>query len=402
MSLSFHWSRGLRTLGVMVSACALAAGIVVAPVVPVAPAQAEDHKITAADEAYFSRYSLASLHAQGYTGEGVIIAVIDGHVDTSIPELQGADIQDKTPCTVNTDQDSNDHATYIAQFLVAPDFGVAPGATIYSYAQAGVTREAGSDCSLGNNPHGLADQSTLIEQALNDGANIISISTTFARSDTESLRWAVARAVVQGVPIVVSMGNDGERNPDDALGTWGGVIGAGALETDGRYADYSNWGDGVSLVAVGKGVARQASTKRIFTVAGTSFSAPLIAGVLALAWAGFGSDITADQILQALAATASGSGGQWNERTGYGEVDPVAFLASDPTQYRDANPFEDKGGNPVVTFDDFEDYAAGVADPRFMFNDDEYVYRGVDEWVLNSDAYGYPAHLGTSPRYHAD
>lgn len=402
MSLSFHWSRGLRTLGVMVSACALAAGIVVAPVVPVAPAQAEDHKITAADEAYFSRYSLASLHAQGYTGEGVIIAVIDGHVDTSIPELQGADIQDKTPCTVNPDQDSNDHATYIAQFLVAPDFGVAPGATIYSYAQAGVTREAGSDCSLGNNPHGLADQSTLIEQALNDGANIVSISTTFARSDTESLRWAVARAVVQGVPIVVSMGNDGERNPDDALGTWGGVIGAGALETDGRYADYSNWGDGVSLVAVGKGVARQASTKRIFTVAGTSFSAPLIAGVLALAWAGFGSDITADQILQALAATASGSGGQWNERTGYGEVDPVAFLASDPTQYRDANPFEDKGGNPVVTFDDFEDYAAGVADPRFMFNDDEYVYRGVDEWVLNSDAYGYPAHLGTSPRYHAD
>ena len=402
MSLSFHWSRGLRTLGVMVSACALAAGIVVAPIVPVAPARAEDHKITAADEAYFSRYSLASLHAQGYTGEGVIIAVIDGYIDTSIPELQGADIQDKTPCTVNPDQDSNDHATYIAQFLVAPDFGVAPGATIYSYAQAGVTREAGSDCSLGNNPHGLADQSTLIEQALNDGANIISISTTFARSDTESLRWAVARAVVQGVPIVVSMGNDGERNPDDALGTWGGVIGAGALETDGRYADYSNWGDGVSLVAVGKGVARQASTKRIFTVAGTSFSAPLIAGVLALAWAGFGSDITADQILQALAATASGSGGQWNERTGYGEVDPVAFLASDPTQYRDANPFEDKGGNPVVTFDDFEDYAAGVADPRFMFNDDEYVYRGVDEWVLNSDAYGYPAHLGTSPRYHAD
>lgn len=402
MSLSFHWSRGLRTLGVMVSACALAAGIVVAPVVPVAPARAVDHKITAADEAYYSRYSLASLHAQGYTGEGVIIAVIDGHVDTSIPELQGADIQDKTPCTVNTDQDSNDHATYIAQFLVAPDFGVAPGATIYSYAQAGVTREAGSDCSLGSNPHALADQPSLIEQALNDGANIISISTTFSRSDTESLRWAVARAVVQGVPIVVSMGNDGERNPDDILGPWGGVIGAGALETDGRYADYSNWGDGVSLVAVGEGVARRASTNSIYTVAGTSFSAPLIAGVLALAWAGFDSDITADQILQALAATASGSGGQWNERTGYGEVDPVAFLASDPTQYRDANPFEDKGGNPVVTFDNCEDYADGVADPRFIYNDDEYVYRGVDEGVLNSDAYGYPAHLGTSPRYHAD
>lgn len=402
MSLSFHWSRGLRTLGVMASACALAAGIVVAPVVPVAPAHAVDHQITAADEAYYSRYSLASLHAQGYTGEGVIIAVIDGYIDTSIPELAGADIQDKTPCTVQTDQETNDHATYIAQFLVAPDFGVAPGATIYSYAQAGLKRDAGSDCSLGSNPHALADQAGLIEQALNDGANIISISTSFARGDAESLRWAVARAVVRGVPVVVSMGNEGQRNPDDVLATWGGVIGAGALETDGRYADYSNWGDGVSLVAVGEGVARRASTNSIYTVAGTSFSAPLIAGVLALAWAGFGSDITSDQILQALAATASGSGGQWNERTGYGEVDPVALLASDPTQYRDANPFEDKDGDLVVTFDNFEDYAAGVADPRFMFNDDEYVYRGVDEWVLNSDAYGYPAHLGTSPRYHAD
>lgn len=402
MSLSFHWSRGLRTLGVMASACALAAGIVVAPVVPVAPAHAVDHQITAADEAYYSRYSLASLHAQGYTGEGVIIAVIDGYIDTSIPELAGADIQDKTPCTVQTDQETNDHATYIAQFLVAPDFGVAPGATIYSYAQAGLKRDAGSDCSLGSNSHALADQAGLIEQALNDGANIISISTSFARSDAESLRWAVARAVVRGVPVVVSMGNEGQRNPDDVLGTWGGVIGAGALETDGRYADYSNWGDGVSLVAVGEGVARRASTKSIYTVAGTSFSAPLIAGVLALAWAGFGSDITSDQILQALAATASGSGGQWNERTGYGEVDPVALLASDPTQYRDANPFEDKGGDLVVTFDNFEDYAAGVVDPRAIFNDDEYVYRGFDERVVNSDAYGYPAHLGTSPRYHAD
>lgn len=402
MSLSFHWSRGLRTLGVMASACALAAGIVVAPVVPVAPAHAVDHKITAADEAYYSRYSLASLHAQGYTGEGVIIAVIDGYIDTSIPELAGADIQDKTPCTVQTDQETNDHATYIAQFLVAPDFGVAPGATIYSYAQAGLKRDAGSDCSLGSNSHALADQAGLIEQALNDGANIISISTSFARSDVESLRWAVARAVVRGVPVVVSMGNEGQRNPDDVLGTWGGVIGAGALETDGRYADYSNWGDGVSLVAVGEGVARRASTNSIYTVAGTSFSAPLIAGVLALAWAGFGSDITSDQILQALAATASGSGGQWNERTGYGEVDPVALLASDPTQYRDANPFEDKGGDLVVTFDNFEDYAAGVVDPRAIFNDDEYVYRGIDERVVNSDAYGYPAHLGTSPRYHAD
>ena len=93
MSLSFHWSRGLRTLGVMVSACALALTAVLSPVAPTAPAEAVDRKVTAADEAYYSRYNLDALRAQGYTGEGVIIAVIDGRIDTSIPELQGASIE---------------------------------------------------------------------------------------------------------------------------------------------------------------------------------------------------------------------------------------------------------------------------------------------------------------------
>ena len=54
------------------------------------------------------------------------IAVIDGRIDTSIPELQGADIQDMTACTIQTNADSDDHATFIAQLLVAPDFGVGP------------------------------------------------------------------------------------------------------------------------------------------------------------------------------------------------------------------------------------------------------------------------------------
>ena len=389
----------LRALCVTVSACLLAVGTLVAP----APAaHADSHKVQASDEAYYSRYSLADLHARGYRGDGVIIAVIDSHIDASIPELQGADIVDKTPCEVTNEAESDDHATEVAQILVAPDFGVAPGATIYNYAYADDWGDVDSDCALGSNSAALARKPSLIEQALNDGVNIIVITSSYNEADEESLRWAVSRAVAAGVPVVVSMGNHGEYNASDTMGPFAGVIGSAALATDGTFADYSNWGDGVSLVAVGEGVARRASTNSIYTVAGTSFSAPLIAGVLALAWAGFGSDITADQILQALAATASGSGGQWNERTGYGEVDPVAFLASDPTQYRDANPFEDKGGNPVVTFNDFEDYAAGVADPRFIYNDDEYVYRGVDEGVLNSDAYGYPAHLGTSPRYRAD
>ena len=380
-----------------VSACLLAVGTLVAP----APAaHADSHKVQASDEAYYSRYSLADLHARGYRGDGVIIAVIDSHIDASIPELRGADIQDKTPCKVTNDAESDDHATEVAQILVAPDFGVAPGATIYNYAYADDWGDVDSDCALGSNSAALARKPSLIEQALNDGVNIIVITSSYNEADEESLRWAVSRAVAAGVPVVVSMGNHGEYNASDTMGPFAGVIGSAALATDGTFADYSNWGDGVSIAAVGQFYAREASTNQLKTVEGTSFATPLIAGVLALAWDGFDGDVPSGQILQALAATARGSGGRWNDRTGFGEIDPVAFLASDPTQYPDENPFEDKGDDPVLTSDDIDDYVDGLVDPEDIYNDNEYVYRGIDERVVDSGAYGFPAHLGTSPRYH--
>lgn len=390
-------SRGPRALCVTVSACLLAVGTLVAP----APAaHAHSHKVQASDEAYYSCYSLAYLHARGYRGDGVIIAVIDSHIDASIPELRGTDIQDKTPCKVTNDAESDDHATEVAQILVAPDFGVAPGATIYNYAYADDWGDVDSDCALGSNSAAMARKPSLIEQALNDGANIIVITSSYNEADEESLRWAVSRAIAAGVPVVVSMGNDGQYNASDTMGPFAGAIGSAALATDGKYADYSNWGDGVSIAAVGQFYAREASTNQLKTVEGTSFSTPLIAGVLALAWDGFDGDVPSGQILQALAATARGSGGQWNDRTGFGEIDPVAFLASDPTQYPDENPFEDKGNDPVLTSDDIDDYVDGLVDPEDIYNDNEYVYRGIDERVVDSGAYGFPAHLGTSPRYH--
>ena len=397
MMRSVGRSRSLRALCVTVSACLLAVGTLVAP----APAaHADSHKVQASDEAYYSRYSLADLHARGYRGDGVIIAVIDSHIDASIPELQGADIVDKTPCEVTNEAESDDHATEVAQILVAPDFGVAPGATIYNYAYADDWGDVDSDCALGSNSAALARKPSLIEQALNDGANIIVITSSYNEADEESLRWAVSRAVAAGVPVVVSMGNDGQYNASDTMGPFAGAIGSAALATDGKYADYSNWGDGVSIAAVGQFYAREASTNQLKTVEGTSFATPLIAGVLALAWDGFDGDVPSGQILQALAATARGSGGQWNDRTGFGEIDPVAFLASDPTQYPDENPFEDKGNDPVLTSDDIDDYVDGLVDPEDIYNDNEYVYRGIDERVVDSGAYGFPAHLGTSPRYH--
>ena len=113
-----------------------------------------------------------------------------------------------TPCTVQSDSSNDDHATSIAQLLVAPDFGIAPGATIYNYASVPNINDAGSDCALGSRASVLGDHSGLIEEALNDGAGIIVISSNIFSRDRESLKWAVSRAVVEGVPVIVSMGKE--------------------------------------------------------------------------------------------------------------------------------------------------------------------------------------------------
>ena len=402
MMQSIGRSRGLRALSVLASACALALTAVLSPVAPAAPAEAVDRKVRVSDEAYYTRYNLDALHAQGYTGDGVTIAVIDGRIDTSIPELQGADIVDKSTCDVPVDAESDEHATYIAQLLVAPDFGIAPKATIYNYALILDPQKSSDDCSLGwTHPAGRATTEYLIQQAINDGADIIAISSSYSKTENQGMRWAISRAALSGVPIVVGVGNERTRNPDDSLGMWGGVIGVSALDKDGNFADYSNYGEGVTLSAVGVVVGRSTLDNQLKEARGTSFAGPMVAGFLALAWQRFGySGVSARQILQAMVATAWGTNGQWNERTGYGEINPAALLAVDPSQYPEENPLLEKGSRFAFHEDDLYDYYYGLANPREVLNDNGYVYRGVDEESALSEGQGYEVHLGTSPLYH--
>ena len=402
MMRSIGRSRGLRALSVLASACALALTAVLSPVAPAAPAEAVDRRVRVSDEEYYSRYNLEALHAQGYTGEGVIIAVIDGRIDTSIPELQGADIVEKSPCEVLPDESSDEHATFIAQLLVSPDFGIAPKATIYNYTVVLDAQKSTDDCALGwSRPGARARLDYLIEQALNDGADIIAISSTYGRDQSQGMRWAISRAALSGVPIVAGAGNDRTRDPGNSLGMWGGVIGVSALDTSGNFADYSNYGEGVTVSAVGVLVGRSTVDNQLKEVRGTSFAGPMVAGFLALAWQRFsGGEVSVNQVLQAVLATAWGTNGQWNEYTGYGEINPAALLAADPSQYPEENPLLGKGSRFAFHEDDLYDYYYGLANPRDVLNDDWYVYRGVDEEAALSEGQGYEVHLGTSPLYH--
>ena len=339
-------------------------------VVPAAPASA-DTTITANEQTFYGYYRLDAIHSSGYTGEGVTIALIDGPVNTQIPELAGARIQSYSPCAVGSQDKYWDHGTVIAQVISSPQFGVAPGANLRAYTKSFEGDTTGSDCAIGQWGRGYSDLALLIEDALNDGVDVITTSSSYP-SDYEGMRWALARAIAAKVPVVACTGNDSTRNSTEWLPAWGGVVGVGAIETNGRPSDYQNWGRPLSTVALARPLARSGVSQERGEWWGTSFATPVVASSLALSMQRW-PRATGNQIMQGLARTGvGGNGGEWNQYTGYGALDIYAMLTTNPTSFPDENPFMDKGTNTVPSRQDVQDYIDGVVDPRVVMNDNSY------------------------------
>ena len=377
-----------RNCVAVVAVGALAVGMVS---IPAAPANAAD-TITAADQPYFAYYGLDRARAKGYTGEGVTIAMIDGKVDTSVPELAGADITVKIPCTINSTPVVENHGTGVASVLVSSAYGIAPNATLLAYqmnlgANGGTP---GQDCLDSGNAV-RSEGVWLFNQAMNDGAQIINLSAS-SEDGSDSMKWTVARAMSSGVIIVAAAGNDSSNNDALSMSKWSGVVGVTAISTDGARQDYSSWIGGPVMF-------RNLQTGASDSVFGTSVASPIVAGVLALAkqrWP----QATSNQLLQLLVKTGLNPDHGWNKYTGFGGIDPGAMLNTDPSQFPDENPLAQKQGGSSPTPEEVQQYADGLVDPTEIVNDSSYTYRGLDESKLKDGLNVYPTHLGTSPRYH--
>ena len=385
--------RVARALTTAASALALAVGaLTLAP----APAHAADPITT---QEYFSYYHLDAARQKGYTGKGVTIALIDGPVDTSAPELAGANITDKSRCTIEDSPAGIRHGTDMATFLVSPYTGVAPDATLYSYQFSNADSVSSGTCVSG----GLRTNTMgpLINQAIDDGAQIISISQGTPERDSE-LQWALTRAMSEGVIVVASAGNTASDNSLEQLIRWSGVVGVSAINSDGTFASYSSWGNGVVTAAFGGPVNTiDPNTGAPTTASGTSNSTALVSGMLALArqkWP----NATTNQILQSLVRSGLNPNHDWNEKTGYGAAALGSLVNDDPSQYPDENPIIQKPGGSEPTADKVADYTDGLINPTETTGlPDSYVYRGADDQVVLYQAdLKTPLHLGTSPRYH--
>ncbi|WP_276671908.1 S8 family peptidase, partial [Schaalia cardiffensis] len=267
------------------------------------PARAED---TITTQPYVDLLNLGALKELGISGKGITIALIDGPVDTSAPELQGADITTVTPCPLIPAADSTSHATAMASLLVSPDYGIAPGATIINYVIPFIGEDTRLDRSC------IFNMDRALALALNDGADIISYSVIGSQKAT--LRDDLTRADLDGAIIVGGMGNDNREDDPTSFASANLTVGVAATDIHGNRADYSNYGKGTTVALYGGPVStRNYATGKInHEGTGTSISTALMSGYLALAMEKW-PEATNRQILQSLVRTAARDDGvEWD------------------------------------------------------------------------------------------
>jgi hypothetical protein len=253
----------------------------------------------------------------GATGRGVKIGIIDSGLNPSLPEFAGRidpasqNIRGGGPVSA-----SDLHGTAVTAVAAATRndaliHGVAFDATIVALNSADP-----SDCPNGRCLHNDNDIARGVDIARTAGARVINISLGGSAPSSE-LVSALQRATSAGIVVVYSAGNDGEADPDplplqsirqvpSRLIVIAGAYGTAA----GDIASFSNQaGTGATqfLLAPGDNIESFDETGRSFRFDGTSFSAPVISGAVALIASAF-PNMSGQQIVDLLYRTATDLG----------------------------------------------------------------------------------------------
>ncbi|MFJ1458132.1 type VII secretion-associated serine protease mycosin [Nocardia sp. N2S4-5] len=320
-------------------------------------------------------------------GAGQLVAVIDTGVARH-PRLPGLIAGGDYVSNGDGTEDCDAHGTLVAGLIAATDeqpaqgfAGVAPEARILSirqtsglYQKKGANRDKGPDAM----PEGYGTTFTMaqaIVRAADMGASVINISEVACKAsgsllEDNSLGAAVRYAAVdKDVVIVAAAGNkehdcqnaDTVLDPlDPAADPWNKVkvnvsparyddyvLSVGSVDANGQPSKFTVPGPWVGVAAPGeditsldplfdspgsKGTIVAAShvgqQGQMGPIQGTSFASPYVAGVAALVRARF-PQLSAQEVIKRIEATAHAPAEGWSPYVGYGAVDPVAALTAE-------------------------------------------------------------------------
>ena len=262
------------------------------------------------------------LHQQNYTGQGKVIAVLDSGflgVNTAIPFqnlitnnqiLGGYNFPDQNTNYFSRHNHGSNVLSTMGGFAEGQLVGTAPSAQYYLFITEDINSENPVEESYWVEGAELADYygADVINSSLGyfgyDNPNYSHDYNDMIGNKTFSSRGA-NMAFNKGIVVVISAGNSGASNephistPADAIG----ALTIGAVNSVEQYATFSSIGpsyDGrvkPDVCAKGLGTTVCSPTGTIYNSSGTSFSSPVIAGMVATFWSAV-PNLTAQQVVQ--------------------------------------------------------------------------------------------------------
>lgn len=266
----------------------------------------------------------------------VVVAVIDTGVDLDHPDLRPVLVPGYTTFAESGPQDYEGHGTHVAGIIAGQGLGdpgvrgVAPGVRLMPVKVMG---PRGREGHVENVVAGLI-------WAVDHGAKIVNMS--LGDEGTSSLlREAVLYAQQRDVLVVAASGNFEEgrhhtRNTMNYPAAYPGVMAVGATDEEDGLADFSFWGQWLSVTAPGvdihssvpgDGSLDAAERGEYQTEQGTSMASPFVAGVAALVRSRF-PQLTAAQVKQRIEASAKDLGDPgWDAKFGHGRIDAARAVS---------------------------------------------------------------------------
>ncbi|WP_341718055.1 type VII secretion-associated serine protease mycosin [Micromonospora sp. FIMYZ51] len=292
---------------------------------PAPPASADP---TRDDSWHVKELELAELH-RITQGEGVVVAVVDTGVDASHRDLKdnvlpGVDLYDRDG---KGDVDRRNHGTGMASLIAGHGHGPGNGNGVLGVAPKAkilpVTVQ--NEQARAISPEAIA---TGINWAVDHGADIINVSLGGSFSD--ELNRAVERAYQQDIIVVAAIGNDdnyvaGFPAQHELAVAVNGTDRKGVISKGAALA-----ADEVDIAAPGEQIVLAVPGDKYETSTGSSSSAALVSGSLALIKARY-PDLNAQQLVQRLLETTRDAGDPGHDRQyGWGVLDLRQALIGEP------------------------------------------------------------------------
>ncbi|MCA2553260.1 MAG: PatA/PatG family cyanobactin maturation protease [Microcystis sp. M04BS1] len=226
---------------------------------------------------------LKELQKQTKGASEITVAILDGVVDTDHPCFNGADLTRLSTLVQHqaTAGQMSTHGTHIASLIFGQPNSEIPGIAPQC---RGLLVPVFSD---DNRKLSQLDLARAIEQAAEKGAKVINISGGALTDMGEAEDWlirAVEMCNERNILIVAAAGNDGCEclQVPAALPA---VLAVGAVDARGHPLDFSNWGEtyqSQGILAPGENILGAKPGGGTVQLSGTSFAAPIVAGVAAL------------------------------------------------------------------------------------------------------------------------